>query len=73
MTDKEIGFTFNDLWRSQETAPALDEQQIAWKWFNKGIRANVPTTGASKPCKCVNSCVATIYVCKDCGGRVNKK
>ena len=27
----------------------------------------------SKQCQCVNSCVSTIYVCKDCGGRVNSK
>ena len=27
----------------------------------------------SKQCQCTNSCVSTIYVCKDCGGRVNSK
>ena len=27
----------------------------------------------SKQCTCINSCVATIYICKDCGGRVNHK
>jgi hypothetical protein len=27
----------------------------------------------SKQCQCTNSCVSTIYVCKDCHGRVNSK
>jgi hypothetical protein len=34
---------------------------------------NTGMAATPKSCECVNSCVATIYVCKDCGGRVNKQ
>ena len=38
------------------------------------VEGQKPTTNKqSKQCQCVNSCVSTIYVCKDCGGRVNSK
>ena len=51
------------------------------EWFKKcwdfAIEAAVENGSShnkqSTPCTCTNSCVATIYVCKDCGGRVNPK
>ena len=51
---------------------------VDWEWFKsvapefKEAQA-ASTNKQSTPCTCTNSCVDTIYICKDCGGRVNSK
>ena len=63
-----------------DQAMSLDVQDaktlIGISWFYQQAMKNILKHSHNKPnmlCSCVNSCVATIYVCKDCGGRVNSK
>ena len=44
-----------------------------WQTLKTAVLAQQTNNTQSKQCQCTNSCVSTIYVCKDCGGRVNSK
>ena len=56
-----------------EAVRAYPEQAFAIMQKQAKELAQQSTNKQSTQCTCTNSCVATIYVCKDCGGRVNPK
>jgi hypothetical protein len=79
----EINFSFGYYMRlSEDLQKWRAERPDEWtmdRFINEAMRLEAEvkkftsTNKQSTPCTCTNSCVATIYVCKDCGGRVNSK
>jgi len=71
MAAKSLGDFIEIYKREHGCNPGIIE---TWYAAIEFVEANKPPHDKqSTPCTCANSCVATIYVCKDCGGIVNSK